>query len=94
MSCKDTLPFQLKLFEKSIKIKWQDKIPDTKVLKKAGMQSMHTVLKLSQLRWAGHVIRMPNERLPKKRSSMENYNRESALKVARGNATKPPSKPL
>ena len=49
-----------------IKIKWQDKIPDTEVLKKAGMQSMHTVLKLTQLRWTGHVIRMPDERLPKK----------------------------
>ena len=41
-------------------------IPDTEVLKKAGMQSMHTVLKLAQLRWTGHVIRMPDERLPKK----------------------------
>ena len=47
-------------------MKWQDKIPDTEVLKKAGMQSMHTVLKLAQLRWAGNVIRMPDERLPKK----------------------------
>ena len=55
-----------KLFEKALKIKWQDKIPDTEVLKKAGMQSMHTVLKLAQLRWTGHVIRMPDERLPKK----------------------------
>ena len=30
---------------------------------KAGMQSMHTVLKLVQLRWTGHVIRMPYVRL-------------------------------
>ena len=30
------------------------------------MQSMHTVLKLAQLRWIGHVIRVDNERLPKK----------------------------
>ena len=56
-----------------LKIKWQDKIRDKGVLKEAGMQSMHTVLKL---RWTGHVIRMPDER----------------LKVARRNATKTPSK--
>ena len=34
----------------------------TEVLKKAGVQSMHTILKLAQLRWTGHVIRMPGER--------------------------------
>ena len=50
----------------TMNIKWQDNIADTGVLKKAGMQSMHTVLKLAQLRWTGHVIRMPDERLPKK----------------------------
>ena len=49
-----------------LKIKWQDRIPDTEVLKRAGMQSVHTLLKLAQLRWTGHVTRMPDERLPKK----------------------------
>ena len=35
-------------------------IPET------GMQSVHTLLKLAQLRWTDHVTRMPEERLPKK----------------------------
>ena len=30
------------------------------------MQSVHTLLKLAQLRWAGHVTSLPEERLPKK----------------------------
>ena len=51
---------------KLLKIKWQDRIPDTEVLKRAGMQSIHTLLKLAQLRWTGLVIRMPDEHLPKK----------------------------
>ena len=41
-----------------LRIQWQDRIPDTEVLKRAGMQSVHT---LAQLRWTGHVTRMPEE---------------------------------
>ena len=73
--------------------KRQDKIPDTEVLKKAGMQSMHTVLKLAQLRWTGHVIRMSDERLPEKVFYGE-LQEGKRPKVARRNATKTPSKPL
>ena len=58
--------FHLSCLRKLLKIRWQDKIPDTEVLKKAKMQSVHTLLKLAQLRWSGHVTRMPDERLPKK----------------------------
>ena len=41
-------------------------IPDTEILKRAGMQSVHTLLKQAQLRWTGHVTRIPEECLPKK----------------------------
>ena len=58
--------FHISCLRKLLKIKWQDRIPDTVVLKRAGMQSVHTLLKLAQLRWTGHVNRMPDERLPKK----------------------------
>ena len=58
--------FHLSCLRKLLKIRWQDKIPDTEVLKKAKMQSVHTLLKLAQLRLTGHVTRMPDERLPKK----------------------------
>ena len=56
----------LSCLRKLLKIRWQDKIQDTEVLKKAQMQSVHTLLKLAKLRWTGHVTRMPDERLPKK----------------------------
>ena len=56
---------RLHCLRKLLYIKRQGKIPDPEVLKKAGVQSMHSVLKLAQLRWSGHVMRMPDERLPK-----------------------------
>ena len=58
--------FHLSCLRKLLKIRWQDKIPDTEVLKKAKMQSVPTLLKLAQLRWTGDVTRMPDEWLPKK----------------------------
>ena len=58
--------FHTSCLRKLFMIKWQDKIPDTEVLKRAGMQSVHILLKLAQLRWTGHVTRMPEEHLPKK----------------------------
>ena len=49
-----------------LNIKWQDKIPDTEVPAQAGLSSIHTIMMQSQLRWAGHVARMPDHRLAKR----------------------------
>ena len=47
-------------------IKWQDKIPDTEVLRHASLPSIYTTLMQSQLHWAGHVVCMPDHWLPKR----------------------------
>ena len=58
--------FHTSCLRKLLKIKWQDRIPDIEFLKRTGLDSIHTLLKLAQLRWTGHVTRMHDERLPKK----------------------------
>ena len=58
--------FHINCLRKLLKIRWQNKVPDTEVLKKSKMQSVHTLLNLAQLRWTGHVTRIADERLPKK----------------------------
>ena len=46
-------------------IKWQDRVPDTEVLERAGLPSIISVLMQTQLRWAGHMAQMEDHRLPK-----------------------------
>ena len=84
--------FHTSCLRKILKIKWQHRIPDTEVLKGVGMRSVHTLLKLAQLRWTGHVIRMPDECLPKK-ILYGDYKLENAPMVVRKSDIKTPSKP-
>ena len=58
--------FHTVCLRKILGIKWQERIPDTEVLARAALPSIYTILTQSQLRWAGHVIRMEDHRIPKK----------------------------
>ncbi|VDL96423.1 unnamed protein product [Schistocephalus solidus] len=49
-----------------MKLRWQDRIPDTEVLERNGILSIHAMLRQVQLRWSGHLVRMDDERLPKR----------------------------
>ena len=44
---------------------WWDRVCNGEVLQKASLESVEAMLVKSQLRWAGHVVRMPDDRLPK-----------------------------
>ncbi|BHF79344.1 hypothetical protein SprV_0602246400 [Sparganum proliferum] len=47
-----------------LKLRWQDRIPDTDVLKRTEILSIYAMLRQLQLRWSGHLVRMDDERLP------------------------------
>ena len=57
--------FHMTCLRKLLHIKWQDRVPNTEVLEQSGTMSVHTMLLKAQARWAGHVVRMPDQRLPK-----------------------------
>ena len=57
--------FHLSCLRNLLHIRWQDKVPDTEVLKQADIPSAITIMRKAQLRWAGHISRMSDERIPK-----------------------------
>ena len=58
--------FPMRCLRSLLHIKWQDKVPDTEVLQRAEMESIHAILLRHQLRWVGHVHRMDDCRVPKR----------------------------
>ncbi len=57
--------FHLRCLRSLLHIRWQDKIPNTEVLHRARLPSITTITHKAQLRWAGHVSRMHDDRIPK-----------------------------
>ncbi|KAL9970161.1 hypothetical protein ACROYT_G022489 [Oculina patagonica] len=66
--------FHLRCLRNILHIRWQDKVPDTEVLKQADLPSAITTTRKAQLRWAGHVSRMPDDRIPKQLFYRELYS--------------------
>ena len=58
--------FHTTCLRKLLNVRWQDKVPDTVVLQRAASSSINTILMQCQIRWAGHVVRMPDHRIPKR----------------------------
>ena len=50
--------FHLRCLRRILSISWQDHIPSTEVLARAGTLSMYALLTKRRLRWLGHVTRM------------------------------------
>ena len=57
--------FHLRCLRRILDISWEQHIPDTEVLRRAGTLSMHAILQQRRLRWLGHVHRMAPNRLPR-----------------------------
>ena len=57
--------FMMRHLRSIMKIRWQDKVTNIKVLKWAGLPSMKDLLIRKNLRWTGHLLMMPTERLPR-----------------------------
>ena len=57
--------FHMRCLRQILHVRWQDRIPDTDILQRAQTKSISSMLMEAQLRWSGHVARMPDHRLPK-----------------------------
>lgn len=57
--------FNIRCLQRILGITWQDRVPHTEILQRTSSISIEATLAQRQLRWVGHVIRMPGDRLPR-----------------------------
>ena len=57
--------FHQRCLRRILKIKWFHRVRNADVLNQAQITSAETLISAMRLRWFGHVVRMPGDRLPK-----------------------------
>ncbi|XP_077059199.1 uncharacterized protein LOC143711518 [Siphateles boraxobius] len=57
--------FHIRCLQRILGVTWKDKISHTDILQRTNSSCMEAILAKRQLRWVGHVIRMPSHRLPR-----------------------------
>ena len=58
--------FYIRCLQTILHVHWLDKIPHVELRRRAGTTCLETILLRRQLRWLGHVIRMPGNRLTRR----------------------------
>ena len=64
-TCEKLHAFMMRHLRSIMKIRWQDKVTNIKVIKRAGLPSIEDILIIKNLRWTWHLLRMPSDRLPR-----------------------------
>ena len=57
--------FHISCLQKILGLTWKDRITHTQIFDRTNTTSIEAIITKRQLRWLGHVIRMPDERLPR-----------------------------
>ena len=56
--------YHIRCLQRILGLRWWHRIPHVEIRKRANIQSAEVLMLQRQLRWVGHVIRMPSDRLP------------------------------
>ncbi|KAJ4930020.1 hypothetical protein JOQ06_019036 [Pogonophryne albipinna] len=58
--------FHIRCLQRILGITWRDRVPLSEVLSKTNCRSIEATITQHQLRWLGHVVRMPSNLLPRR----------------------------
>ena len=57
--------FHMSCLRRILRISWRDRVSNVAILRRCKVSGIEAMLLKAQLRWCGHVIRMPDSRIPK-----------------------------